>query len=151
MLDHAMVFLGADDEIDLRLGNEFRSPALRHAAHEAGHQRRAASTVAAHHAHLAQRLLLGLIAHAAGVDQHHVRVGFGARHGEAFFNEHLRHLLGVALVHLAAVGLDVNAGHEGGRIATPWRMTTPQGKRQGLFYSSLRERLSGIGGAAMLS
>ena len=34
-----------------------------------------------------------------------------AGHGVALLDEHLRHLLGVALVHLAAVGLDVNAGH----------------------------------------
>ena len=108
ILDDAVILLRAYHEIHARLLHQLTATALRHAAHESGHQRHLAPP---HHAHLAQRLLLRLIAHGAGVDQHHIRIQIRPRHGIAALDEHLRHLLGVALVHLAAVGFDMDAWH----------------------------------------
>jgi hypothetical protein len=71
ILDDAVILLRADDEIHLGLAHQLAATALRHAAHESGDQRDLAPP---HHAHLAQRLLLRLIAHGAGVDQHHIRI-----------------------------------------------------------------------------
>ena len=62
--------------------------------------------------HLVQRLLLGVVAHAASVQQHHVRDLLGRREGIAPGDELRGDGLAVALVHLATVGLDVNTRHD---------------------------------------
>ena len=67
------------------------------------------------HAHLADGLLLGHITHTAGVEQNHIGFGFICNDLISALGEHFGHLLGVALVHLAAVGFDLDAGHFGGR------------------------------------
>ena len=67
----------------------------------------------AEHSHFADRLLLGHVAHAAGVQQNHIGVGLCGHHAVAALDEHFRHLLGVALIHLAAVGFNIDAGHFG--------------------------------------
>ena len=67
-----------------------------------------------HHTHLADGLLLGHVAHTAGVEQNHIGFGFIRDKLISALGEHFRHLIGVALIHLAAVGFDVDAGHFGG-------------------------------------
>ena len=55
-----------------------------------------------------EHLLLSLFAHRAGIDEQHVRLGgiVGAGHAAGGF-EHVLHLRGVVLVHLATEGFDV--------------------------------------------
>lgn len=72
--------------------------------------------VAAHVAHFSEGLLFGLVADGAGVDKDGIGLRFVAGDGVAAFTEHLRDLFGVALVHLATVGADVDLGHGGGRV-----------------------------------
>ena len=108
-----MKFLRAKNEVHIRqFINQFLSAALRHAAHETEHDVR---TVLAHIRgevlHLANGFFLREIAHAAGVEQNHVRHGFRRREGVALRHELRGHSLAVALVHLAAVGFDENTGH----------------------------------------
>jgi hypothetical protein len=66
------------------------------------------------HAHFADGLLLSHIAHAAGVEQNDIGVCFICDELIAPLSEHFGHLIGVTLVHLAAVSFDVDAGHFGG-------------------------------------
>ena len=59
-----------------------------------------------------EHLLLRLLAHRAGVEQQQVRGGRVVRGlVPARLAQHVRHAGGVVLVHLAAVGLEVDAGH----------------------------------------
>ena len=62
-------------------------------------------------AHAADDPLLGVVAHRAGVDQHHVGLGRIVRAHVALAPEDAEHELGVGDVHLAAVGFDVDAFH----------------------------------------
>ena len=111
-----VVFLRADDDIEVRDALEKLLPAgLRHAAHEAIDHVRPLLPLGAHDAHFPQGLLLRLVAHRAGVDQDRVGILFRRRQGVAALGEHPRHLLGVALVHLAAVGLEINFRHQRGK------------------------------------
>ena len=109
-----MKFLRAEDEVHVRQTvNEFLSAALRHATQETEHDiRPVLPHIRGDVLHFANRLSLCEIAHAAGVQQNHVRgrLGWGQR-------VTLGHELGgdgfaVALVHLAAVGFDENTGHD---------------------------------------
>ncbi len=112
---HAVEFLGAHHKIDMRRGLQKRLTArLGHAAEVAKDQMWSSAPKLAQHAHLANRLLLGHVAHAAGVEQNHIRFGFIRDELISALSEHFRHLLGVALVHLATVGFNVDAGHLGG-------------------------------------
>ena len=118
VIRRAMKFLRAEDEVHVRQTvNEFLSAALRHATHEPEHDLR---TVAPRFGddvhHFVQGFLLREIAHAARVEQNHVRHGFGRREGVALGHELRGDGLAVALVHLATVGFDVNTRH-GTRIA----------------------------------
>jgi hypothetical protein len=87
-----------------------RAPALGHAAEETEHHT-PLPVVMGHEAHLAERLLLGHVAHAARVEQDDVGLGLVGRHFIAARGEHLRDLFGIALVHLATVGFDEDFGH----------------------------------------
>ena len=79
VVGHAMKLLRADDKVGVRgVAQEVRAARLRHAAEEAIHDLRPVAVARGHEAHLAERLLLGEIAHRASVDQHHIgdlRVG----------------------------------------------------------------------------
>ena len=66
------------------------------------------------HAHLSDSFLFRGIPHTARVQQDHIGLRFVQYHAIAAHDERSRDLLGIALVHLAAVGLDVNAGHGSG-------------------------------------
>jgi hypothetical protein len=60
--------------------------------------------------------LLRQIADAACIKQDHVGLFLFDRDDVAALEEHLSHLLRVALVHLATVGLDVNPSHSLGGV-----------------------------------
>src|SRR5207244_1743870 len=63
------------------------------------------------HSHFAQRLLLGHVAYATRIEQHNVGIGFAADPLVAACNQRMCDLLGITLVHLAAVGLDEKFRH----------------------------------------
>ncbi len=70
-----MKFLRADDEIEMRqAGEQSVAARLRHAAEKTEDDLRATLRQLAHHAHFAERLLVGHVAHAAGVEQDDVGV-----------------------------------------------------------------------------
>ncbi len=129
ILENLVIFLSSDNDIQMRDAVEKLLPArLRHAAHEAINDMRALPPLLAENAHFPKRLLLRLIPYGAGVDQDRVRIEFGRRERVAAFGEHARHLLGVALIHLAAVGFEINSGH------FPRRLTPRLGVRQIRFF-----------------
>ena len=113
VIRRAMKFLRADDQVDVRQAvDEFPSTALGHAAEEAEDDVGAvASEVADEGGHFADGLLLGEIADAAGVEQDDVGHVLGRGEGVALGDELGGDGFAVALVHLATVGLDVNARH----------------------------------------
>ena len=110
----AMKFLRAEHQVHVRqFINQFLAAALRHATHEADDlvallAARRADDVA----HLVDGLLLGEIAHAAGVEQHHVGHGLGFDQRIALGDELRGDGFAVALVHLATVSFDENTGHD---------------------------------------
>ena len=98
--------------------DQFAAPALGHAAHEAEDLVRPFPAGVAHEVpHLLDGLLLGEIPDGAGVEQDDVRRALGTGEGIALGHELGGDGFAVALVHLATVGLDVDAGHPG----TRWR------------------------------
>ena len=99
-----------DDQVDLRDALEQHgAETLRHAADHAEHV--PGTLVALQLAHPADDPLLGVVAHCAGVHQHHVGLGRVLRAHVALAAEDAEHELGVRHVHLAAVGFDVDAFH----------------------------------------
>ena len=114
----AMKLLRAQNQIHVRQPvNQFLSAALRHATHETEDDLGAgAADFRREVFHFSERLLFREVAHAARVEQNHVRHGFGRREGVTLGHELRGHGFAVALVHLATVGFDVNARH-GTRIA----------------------------------
>ena len=115
--------LGAEHQVHVgELVDEFAAPALRHAAQESEDLPPTAFAVHPDDIlHLAQGLLLGHVADTAGVQQHDVGLVFGSGQGIAAGQELGRDSLAVPLVHLATVGLDVNAGHGVERRGRPYR------------------------------
>ena len=87
--------------------------AVGHAAGEADDERGAVAAGGAEHAELADRLLLGLLADGAGVDEDDVRLVLRRGLGEARGAEPARQEVRVADVHLAAVGMDREGGVRG--------------------------------------
>ena len=70
---HLVKLLGADDEVDVgQLVEQRRAAVLRHAAKDAEDELRLAFLARGHVARLADGLLLGQVADAAGVEQHDV-------------------------------------------------------------------------------
>ena len=65
----------------------------------------------AQHPHFPDRLLFGHVPDAARVEEDDVCIRLVRSHPVSALAEHLRDLLRVALVHLAAVGFDVDAWH----------------------------------------
>src|SRR5262249_33612565 len=59
--------------------------------------------------HLAEGALPGVGPHRARVEEDHVRLVVALDHGVALGRQHPEDLLGVPLVHLAAVGLEIDA------------------------------------------
>jgi hypothetical protein len=109
------VSVGPDHQVHAgHLGQESRSEALRHTSHDAEHVPIALVTL-----QLSQTPdypLFGIVPHSAGVHQHHIGIGWIVGPHVAVAAEHAEHQLGVRHVHLAAVGLDVDAFHESRKI-----------------------------------
>ncbi len=103
----------ADDEVHVRqFVNELPSAALGHAAHKTQHHAGAvAADFGGERLHFADGLLLGGIAHTAGVEQDDVGGGFRGSESIALGNELRGDGFGVALVHLAPVGFDIDTRH----------------------------------------
>ena len=111
-LGQAAIGVGADDEVDERqLRHERVAQVLRHAAGQTELHVGAPRLVARQVAEAADDALLGVLADGAGVEQNDV----GARRivGAlvAVPAEVAEQQLGVRQIHLAAVGLDVDAAH----------------------------------------
>src|SRR5262249_53423132 len=111
----AMKFLCADDEVNVgQPVDQFLSAALRHATEKTEHDvGTVPSCFRGNVLHFSQRLLFSEVAHAASVEQDHIGGGLGQREGVAARDELSRDGFAVALVHLATISLDVNAGHCG--------------------------------------
>src|SRR5206468_3686298 len=109
----AMKLLCADDEVHVRQPvNEFASATLSHAAQEAEHDiGTAAANISGEVFHLVNRFLFRQVAHAARVQQNHVRDVFRLGQGVALRDELGGDRLAVPFVHLATVGFDVNTRH----------------------------------------
>ncbi len=109
-LGQTAVAVGSDDEIHLRdTLEQLGAKTLRHASHDTQHISRA--LVAFQLPHASQDPLLRVIAHGTGIHEQHVRLGgIGGAH-VARTAQDTEHQLGIRDVHLAAVGLDVNAAH----------------------------------------
>ena len=111
-----MEFLCTDDEIDMReVAHQFRATALRHAAEEAEDHLGFSLPETGEHSHFPERLLLRHVAHAACIDEHHIRALLVVRQLIAADDKIARDLPGVALVHLAAIGLEKYFRHCEGR------------------------------------
>jgi hypothetical protein len=109
---HLVKFLRADDQVDVGQLFEQRSPAvLRHAAEDPEHEVRLLFLALLQVTRLADRLLLGRVAHAAGVEQQDVALVLVRHDAIAPGAQHRRDRLAVALVHLAAVRFDVDPVH----------------------------------------
>ena len=100
----------AEDLLALRLG---------HAAEDAQDEARALALELLHEPHLPERALLGVGADRAGIEEDDVRLLLAFDDGVALGHEHSEDLLGVPLVHLAAVGLEVHRLGHGGPDCTP--------------------------------
>jgi hypothetical protein len=86
---HAVEFLRAHHKIDMRRGLQKRlSARLGHASQVAKNKMRTTSPELSQHAHLAYRLLFGHIAHAAGVEQDHIRFGLIRNESISALGEH---------------------------------------------------------------
>ena len=106
---------GPRHEVHLRqAAKDIVALCLGHAAQDAEDQVRALALELLHEAHLADRPLLGVRAHRAGVQENDVGILLAIDDGVALGGEHAEDFLGVPLVHLAAVGLQVHGlGHRG--------------------------------------
>ena len=139
-----MKFLCADHQIDVRQFLEQRVAArLRHAAKKTEDNFRPALRDLPEHSHFAERLLIRHVAHAASVQEHDVRFCFTRDRFVAALDQRMRDLLGVALVHLTAVGLDEKFRH--GR-AGKWHRAASRATRDRIhfpldrLFASNRER-----------
>ncbi len=113
MLCRAMKLLRANHQVHVRQPvNQLLPAGLGHAAHEAKHHVGPAPAGFGNHVfHLPQCFLFGRIPHAAGVEQNHVGGGLGRSEGVALRDELGGDGFAVPLIHLASVGLDINARH----------------------------------------
>ena len=123
-----MEFLGANHKIEMWDFFQQLCPArLRHAAEKPKHCFRPAFRHPTEHSHFAERLLLRHVAHAAGIEQNNIGLRLATDPLIAAGNERMRDLLRVALVHLAAVGLDEKFRHGSRTIHSHGGSATPLG------------------------
>jgi hypothetical protein len=113
-LRQAVQRLRTEHEVDVRRArNDGRAFLARDAAAHTDQQVGIRFLEFAHAAQIGEDFFLRLFAHGAGVEENDVRVFGGVGLDEAFSGaEHVDHLVGVVLVHLAAKGLYINfLGH----------------------------------------
>src|SRR6266480_5136068 len=123
-----MKFLGANHKIEMwDFFQQLRPTRLRHAAEKPKDGFRPPLPHAAEHSHLAKRLLLGHVAHAAGIEQNNIGLRLATDPLVAARNERVRDLLRVALVHLATVGLNEEFRHGSRTIHRRGGSATPLG------------------------
>src|SRR5438105_10723262 len=107
-----MKFLGAENEFDAGHLEKFGAAALGHATHEA--ERLAGPAAAGFDGeilHAAESLLLGGIAHTAGVEENDVGKSFTRGESIAASGQLSGDSFAIALIHLATVSFDKNARH----------------------------------------
>ncbi len=109
----SMEFLRAEHQVYVgQPVNQFASAALRHATQESEQlSRPLLARLAGQRGHFSERLLLGHVAHRAGVEQDYIRDVFGPRQRIALGHELRGDRFAVALVHLATVSFNVNTRH----------------------------------------
>ena len=109
-------FLGADDEIDVgQAFEDFGAAVLGHAAEDTEDEVGVLLFAVGDVGGFAEGLLLGGVAHGAGVEEHDVAVVLILHDAVAATAQHGRDRLAVAFVHLATIGLDIDAVHLGKR------------------------------------
>src|ERR1700686_2520447 len=119
VIGHAMEFLGAHDEVHMRQSGKKRiAPGLGHAAEKTEDDLRPALRDLAEHPHFPESLLVGHVANAACIQQHHIRLDLVRGAFIAARQERVRDLFGIALVHLATVGFDEKFWHRASGIVT---------------------------------
>jgi hypothetical protein len=105
-------FLSADDKIEMgHLAEECITARLGHATEKAKNGLGPTPRDLAEHAHFPERFLFGHIPDAACVQKDDIRIRFAGGALIAAFQERVRDLFRVALVHLAAVGFDEKFRH----------------------------------------
>src|SRR5581483_6464540 len=113
VIGYAMEFLRAGNEIHVRqIFEQGFAAGLGHATEKPEHHMRPFPGHAAEHSHFAQRFLIRHVAYAARVQQHHVGFGFMRHAFVPAGNERVRHLFGVALVHLTSIRFDKKFRHD---------------------------------------
>src|SRR6267142_7215565 len=123
-----MKFLGANHKIEMwDFFQQLRPPRLRHAAEKPKNGFRPAFRLATEHSHFAERLLLGHVAHAAGIEENNIGLRLATDPLVAAGDERMRDLLRVTLVRLAAVGLDKKFRHSSRTIHSGGGSATPLG------------------------
>ena len=114
IVGNSMEFLGADHQIDMRgVFLQFSAQSLRHTSHISQDKLRFFPAKFSQHSHLADGLLFRHFPDTAGVQQNHIGIPLVGDQLVAAILQVTRHLFGVAFVHLATIGLDEDAGHDG--------------------------------------
>ena len=112
VVGHAMKFLGADDQIEMRqVAEKGGAAGLSHAAEKSKDRPGPLFRHPTKQAHLPKRLLVGQVADAASVQQDHVRFGFIFDSLIPMHDKRVRDLFRVALVHLTAIGFNEELRH----------------------------------------
>jgi hypothetical protein len=111
-LGQVPIRIGTSHEVDTRnLREECGTESLGHTPHYP--QNISCTFMTLELSHSTDYPLLSVITHGAGVHQHHIGVGRILSRLIPHAAEHSKHQLGVRHVHLTAIGLDIDAFHEG--------------------------------------
>ena len=117
VIGHVMKFLRADDQVHVgQAVEELCAAVLRHAAQDAEDEVRVLALPALGKGGLADGLLFRRIAHAAGVQEQDIAILLRPDDAIAARAQHGGDSFAVALVHLAAIGLDEDAVQGGERV-----------------------------------
>jgi hypothetical protein len=109
-----MKFLGPCNEVQVRQTvNKFRPPILRHATQDTEDEVWVLTLSPGKMPCLSDSFLLRLVSNAARIKQDYVRIVLMLNDGITTVAQVTGDLLGVTLIHLASVGLDVDAVHWG--------------------------------------
>ncbi len=110
----AVQLMGPQHDIDMRhAGNDVRALLLGDASGDGDDQGRLSFFIRPEPADIAQGLLVGLLAHRAGVQNNQIRLFQRLSWLPSFPAEYGIHLLAVEIIHLAAVGEDLHVSFHG--------------------------------------